>query len=108
MTTAPKATKMNTGTSAEPSECFAKAILLLLTDCDKCGQEASRIITNVIIFAWGALLAWFIVEMYRTYKYRSRYVTSIDGYRNKLILKSSSTEEGNAVHDKTLNKKGGK
>lgn len=99
---------MNTGPSAEPSECLEKAILLLV-DCDKCGQEASKMITFVIIFAWGSLLAWLIVEMYRIYKYTSRYVTSIDGYRNKLILKSSSSEEEtNAPHDKKLNKKRGK
>ena len=96
-------------TTAEPNECLAKACVLLLMECDKCGEEVSRTIANLIVLAWepGVLLLWFVVEMYKTHKYTTRYA-SIHGYRNKLVLKSSSTEETNGPHDKKVSKKKGK
>ena len=53
----------------------------------------------------GVLLSWFIVKIYKTYKYTARYVTPIDGYRNKLVLKFSSTEDTSSLHEKKVNKK---
>lgn len=70
---------------SEPTKCLAKAILTNMMKCKKCSSEASCVIANFIVLALeGGFLWWFIVEIYKTYKYTSRYVTSIHGYNVEL------------------------
>lgn len=69
---------MNATNPSELAECLAKTIFLALWEYDKCGEEVSRIFTNLLFLAWGgALVLWFLADLYRSYT--SGYVTSIHG-----------------------------
>lgn len=37
----------------KPFECLAKTILTIIMECEKCGNKAPRVITNLFCLPWG-------------------------------------------------------